>query len=321
VSAPGDGCHGHVGGRAELGGAEVVALHHRYYSTQTATTRPRPRRRHGARRSSWSVGPRRQRSVEHLTPSSRCVLERARFLGGPDDIEDGYPQDIFVDKTTPTRSWRGWPNFDGLCPVYLFLYGNFLMHLPGNLGYVLVETLIDATLREHSRAWNIVFSDTSHPHLNIVDADGRPFNGLIGGMSVAERPGGECRGAVIRLSSHDLGLLTERHRNFVQKDVTDLVEWEGKPENCLVYTLAPSNAAYQRRQEARAVGSRIYVPEAEYREMTETLRRLRIDLDADAPLPEGFELRDLSITYKPVPYAQDGVVAAQRRMFGQSELF
>jgi hypothetical protein len=53
----------------------------------------------------------------------------------------------------------------------------------------------------------------------------------------------------------------------------------------------------------------------------ETLRKLRIDLESEVPLPEDFVLRDLSITYKPVPNARDGVVAAQRRMFGQSELF
>ena len=237
------------------------------------------------------------------------------------DVVEGHPQDVFLDPSRPMKQWEGWANFEGHCSIYLFVYGTFLTDLAKNLGYKPARPPMAATLRGYRRRWNIAFDGESHQHLSILDAEKKPFPHAVAGLSVEREEDANCVGTVIRLTSHDLTLVGERQRNFVQQDVTDLVTWQGRDpdETCIVYTLVASEEARGRLLKAKDDGRPIHVAENDYQDLVRGLTAWGLDPEIEAPVPDTFIISPLTISYIETFSVPTETGAPRSRAYGTRE--
>ena len=134
--------------------------------------------------------------------------------------------------------------------MYVFGYGSLVGAVHGPL---------PATLAGWRPAW-IVGSDTSsHPEREFRDPEGRPYDGVVAVLGIEPVPGAACPGAVFAVDADALPALDRRERNYERRDVTDLVDWPGKPRRCLVFTYVPRPEALRRLVDAGATGREIVV--------------------------------------------------------------
>lgn len=187
----------------------------------------------------------------------------ARYYLGDDVIQDGHPQDINIDRSFETpaigrnlirrrflrpfrreRGWGHWDHFEDVQPLFVFGYGSLVdpSSAAQTFGYEMFDEKgpISATLLGWSRAWNVPSGKHSHPERRLIDvASGQEFLGVMVALGIEKDAESQCRGVVYSVSNRDLWLLDSRERNYERVDVSDSVEWVGKPEGCQVLTYRP----------------------------------------------------------------------------------
>lgn len=165
-------------------------------------------------------------------------------------LEVGHYQDIEVDENRDPKEWEGWNNFEGTRDIFLFAYGYLVSveGISGLLGYPLKpeDGPISARLNGWRRTWNVGSNKESHPERVLTTEDGREYAGTLAYLGLERSEGDYCNGAVIRVDNRDLVVLADSERLYDRQNVTDQVEWNGKPEHCLVLAPVPSNASRAR---------------------------------------------------------------------------
>ncbi|WP_203996756.1 gamma-glutamylcyclotransferase family protein [Virgisporangium aurantiacum] len=156
--------------------------------------------------------------------------------------------------------------------MYVFGYGSLVSAVTGP---------VPATLAGWRPSWNVGSDTSSHPEREFRDAAGRPYDGVVAVLGIEPSPGGVCPGAVFAVDADALPALDRRERNYERRDVTDLVDWPGKPRGCLVFTYVPRPEALRRLVDAGETGREVVV------------RSRYLALCRSVPVPP-FPLRDLT---------------------------
>ncbi|MET7396491.1 hypothetical protein ABZS66_23725 [Dactylosporangium sp. NPDC005572] len=138
------------------------------------------------------------------------------------DLLLGHFQSIEVDPHTPPHRWDGWPNFDGNRDIYLFVYDEAVdpAVLESSAGVALGPAVpVQATLRGWVRDWTVATGDPATPTR----------------LGLTRAPGAECNGVVFPVISDVLERTDESQPWYRRIDVTDDVDWPGRPDPCTVY--------------------------------------------------------------------------------------
>lgn len=155
--------------------------------------------------------------------------------------------------------------------MFVFGYGSLvsLASVESTLGHpVNPDEFSIATLAGWTRAWNVGSDKQSHPERTFYLEDGSEYRGLTVVLGIEEVAGRECLGAVFPVGAGDLTHLDVRERNYVRVEVTDSVDWVGKPGSCAVYAYAPTQVAISRIADYRRSGQKINVRKG-YVDLTE----------------------------------------------------
>ena len=223
-----------------------------------------------------------------------------------DALTFGHYQEIGVDYARPPRHWPGWENFDGNGTMYVFGYGSLTKpeSVSAELGRPVGRAdMASAELRGWRRAWNVGSDASSHPERIIHNPDGSVFDGVVAVLGLVE--GGEddaCNGAVFPVSAEDLAKLDVRERNYRRVDVTRVVTFKGKPDNCIVFVYVPLVEAIDRLEHAAHGPQRrpVAIRKA-YLEQTRAGFRLmgpeELALFDAEPLPD-YAVTDLTFSYR-----------------------
>lgn len=168
-------------------------------------------------------------------------------------MQFGHHQEIETDYDAPPRTWRGWHNFEGLSPLFIFGYGSLAKpdSVEKSLEYPIDPSAFRfAMLSGWRRLWNVGSDKASHPERTLRLDDGQEFSGVNISLGIEPAPGADCCGAVFPINRPDLSSLDKRERNYERIEVTDDVTWAGKPKNCIVYTYVPLPETTERIAEA-----------------------------------------------------------------------
>jgi cation transport regulator ChaC len=192
--------------------------------------------------------------------------------------------------------------------MHVFGYGSLTM--PESVAVTLDrpvarDAMIPAELSGWRRSWNVGSDRNSHPERTVYNPDGSVFDGVVAALGlVREAADVRCNGAVFPVSPEDLARLDERERNYHRIDVSHLVTYGGKSDDCIVFVYVPRAEAMERLEHAlRAPALRPAAIRRSYLEQTRAgfsllgepaLRRF----DAD-PIPD-IEIRDLRLESGPV---------------------
>lgn len=171
------------------------------------------------------------------------------------EVQLGQPEEIYVDHDQSPRDWRGWDRFEHNSDVFVFGYASLVspQSVARTIGHPIdPEDFRFARLDGWSLCWSVGSDQKSHPERRFLYPDGTEYSGLLVSLGIQRAKGGTCDGAVFPVSRHDLSALDVRERNYQRVDVTDFVDWQGKPESCRVVTYVPSDHAAERLDQAAA---------------------------------------------------------------------
>jgi cation transport regulator ChaC len=173
------------------------------------------------------------------------------------DVELGRPQEVHPRDDRFPDDWAGWENFSSNGPLYVFGYGSIVSKssAEATLGEPLPKGggPAPAVLSGYARAWNVGSSKESHPERSFLLEDNTEYKGVVAVLGLERNPGEYCDGAVVKIRSEHLAPFILRERNYTVTDVTDSVDWEGKPSKCSVYTFVPRIEAIERLKSAETL--------------------------------------------------------------------
>lgn len=179
-------------------------------------------------------------------PASQPVTSGRRGAASPVPWRRGRAGIASREKPRKKKDWNGWQNFDRNCELYVFGYGSLvsLVSLEETLQRDLVpdrDGPFMATLRDYRRAWNVGSQQESDADRWFEKPDGTRQSGVAAWLGISSASGSTCVGAVVRVSSRELGRFGDREKSYSQKDVTHLVSWPERVnvDNCVVYTYVP----------------------------------------------------------------------------------
>jgi cation transport regulator ChaC len=166
------------------------------------------------------------------------------------------------------------------------------------------DAMIPAELSGWRRSWNVGSDRNSHPERTIYNPDGSVFDGVMAALGlVRETADVQCNGAVFSVSREDLARLDVRERNYHRIDVSHLVTYDGKPDDCTVFVYVPRAEAVERLEHAlKTPALRPAAIRRSYLEQTRAgfslLGEPELHRFDAAPMPD-IEIRDLRLESGP----------------------
>jgi cation transport regulator ChaC len=179
---------------------------------------------------------------------------------------------LWVEAVERGRSmdWLGWDVFDNGTELHVFVYGS-MVNLASMRRTLPELRLADgprpAYLNGWKRAWNCGSDPRDQPERVWRDKSGAPFTSTMTSLGLETDPGGECFGAVYRISLQDLPEVDERERDYDRLMVTGQVHGPGLGPEATVVTYVPNAAARDRVNRALRAGNAVL--SRRYVELTE----------------------------------------------------
>jgi gamma-glutamylcyclotransferase (GGCT)/AIG2-like uncharacterized protein YtfP len=131
-----------------------------------------------------------------------------------------------------------------MAPVYVFAYGSLLG----------LEVGAPCVLRDHARGWDVAMDNRATiPGYKIyLDEDGGRPAVYVTFLAIRPQPGASVAGAVFRVDDEMLAALDRRERNYDRRDVSGLVDVDGR-----VWAYVGSAAGRARCAAGRAAGTAV----------------------------------------------------------------
>jgi gamma-glutamylcyclotransferase (GGCT)/AIG2-like uncharacterized protein YtfP len=128
--------------------------------------------------------------------------------------------------------------------VYVFVYGSLLG----------VAVSAPCVLRDHARGWDVAMDNrrTIPGYKYYLDEDGGRPAVYVTFLAIRPQPGASVSGAVFAVDDAMLGALDRRERNYDRRDVSDLVDVDGR-----VWAYVGSRAGRARCAAGRAAGTAV----------------------------------------------------------------
>jgi gamma-glutamylcyclotransferase (GGCT)/AIG2-like uncharacterized protein YtfP len=128
--------------------------------------------------------------------------------------------------------------------VYVFAYGSLLG----------LEVVAPCVLRDHARGWDVAMDNrkTIPGYKYYLDGDGGRPAVYVTFLAIRPQPGSSVAGGVFAVDDAMLAALDRRERNYDRRDVSDLVDLDGR-----VWAYVGSEAGRARCAAGRAAGTAV----------------------------------------------------------------
>jgi len=128
--------------------------------------------------------------------------------------------------------------------VYVFAYGSLLG----------VEPAAPCVLRDHARGWDVAMDnrETIPGYKYYLDEEGGRPAVYVTFLAIRREPGASVRGVLFAVDDGTLAALDRRERNYDRRDVSDLLDVDGR-----VWAYVGSDAGRERCAAGRAAGTAV----------------------------------------------------------------
>ena len=128
--------------------------------------------------------------------------------------------------------------------MYVFVYGSLLG----------IEVAAPCVLRDHACGWDVAMDNrkTIPGYKYYLDGDGGRPAVYVTFLAIRPQPGASVAGAVFAVDDGMLAALDRRERNYDRRDVSDLVDVDGR-----VWAYVGSEAGRARCAAGRAAGTAV----------------------------------------------------------------